>query len=96
MSDDPTALAPTQASPITEADPNSINELIGDRLVEIFNKPPLLVSDDDLRLMVQYYQKERARFKQESAEKEQRPRTVRRKAPQSVAEALATATPDLI
>jgi hypothetical protein len=94
MSDAASPLTPA-TSPLTEADPNSLNELVSERLNEIFNKPPLSVSDDDLRLMVLYYQKERLRFKQESLEKESKPKT-RRTTPASVKEALAIATEDLI
>jgi hypothetical protein len=87
-------LSPT-ASPLAEATPDSLNELVSERLNEIFNKPPLSVSDDDLRLMVVYYQKERLRFRQESQEKENKPKT-RRTTPTSIKEALAIATEDLI
>lgn len=85
MSDE---LRPSGASPLTEADPNSINILIAERLTDIMNKPPLLVSDADLAAMVEYYQAERVRFKAESQQKEARPRGASRKKPESVAEAL--------
>lgn len=58
-------LAP-ETSPLIEADPNSINELIQGRLDDIFNKPPLLLSDEDLRIAVDYYRRERQRFMAES------------------------------
>lgn len=88
MSDDTSPLAPT-VSPLVEADPNSINEFISARVDEIFNKPPLLLSDDDLRVAVEYYRRERFRFMTESAAKQSKGPTVRRKVPTSVAEALA-------
>lgn len=90
------ALAPQGPSPLSEADPNSLNELIATRLNDIFNKPPLAVSDDDLRLMVLYYQKERQRFLKESQEKEAKPPRAKRATPQSVAEALSIAQADLL
>lgn len=92
MSDE---LSPT-VSPLGEADPNSVNVLIAERITDIFNKPPLLVNDMDLELMIEYYQRERVRFKAESEIKEQRPRTKGRKVPDSVGEALAQATVDLL
>jgi hypothetical protein len=89
MSDVNNPLSPS-VSPLNEADPNSINILIQERLTDIFNKDPLLVTDDDLLAMVEYYQKERLRFKQESMEKELRPKGERRKAiPKSVTEAIS-------
>ena len=93
MSDE---LLPPGNSPLNEADPNSLNTLISDRITDIFNKPPLLVTDADLDAMVEYYQKERLRFKLESEMKEQRPRVARKTTPTSVAEALNIATADLI
>jgi len=94
MSDPTTrpALAP-EVSPLTEADPNSLNILIQERIDEIFNKKPTLLTDDDLRVIVEYYQKERLRFKAESQIKEAKPKApagARRKVPTSVAEALST------
>lgn len=94
MSDE---LMPPGASPLTEADPNSLNTLIAERITDIFNRPPLMISDADLDAMIEYYQRERLRFKQESEMKEQRPRgTSRKKTPESVAEALEIATVDLL
>lgn len=92
MSDE---LAPPGLSPLAEANPASLNELIAERITDIFNRPPLGVSDADLDLMVEYYQRERLRFKQESELKEQRPRQSR-KTPTSVAEALESATADML
>lgn len=93
MSDE---LTPPSESPLSEADPKSLDHLIGDRINDIFNKAPLLVSDEELTLMIEYYQRERSRFKAESEMKEQRPRGAPRKKPESVAEALAIATEDIL
>ena len=68
---------PPPPSPLLKADPNSINELIKERIDEIMNIPPLakdaegnyLLTDDKLRLQVRYYQQERLRFLKESQEK---------------------------
>ena len=89
MSDDApiSPLAPA-VSPLLEADPNSINELIQERINDIFNKKPLLLSDDDLRVAVEYYRRERQRFQQESLAKQAKGPSVRAKpkaAPTSVA-----------
>jgi hypothetical protein len=84
-------LAP-EVSPLTEADPNALNELISQRIDDIFNKPPLLLNDSELQVMVEYYRKERQRFMQESILKESKPRAAsgpRKAAPKSVAEAIA-------
>lgn len=89
-------LIPIGASPLSEADPNSVNTLIAERITDIFNKPPLSVTDSDLNAMVDYYQRERMRFKAESQLKEQRPRGTARRKPESVAEALTIATEDMI
>jgi hypothetical protein len=91
MSDEPQSspLAPA-ISPLLEADPNSINELIQERINDIFNKPPLLLSDDDLRVAVEYYRKERQRFMLESAAKPPRAAGAKRKTPTSVSEALSS------
>jgi hypothetical protein len=89
----PSALAP-EVSPLAEADPNSLNTLIQERIDEIFNKKPTLLTDNDLRVIVEYYQKERLRFKAESQVKESKSKApaaaARRKAPTSVAEAMST------
>jgi hypothetical protein len=87
----PSPLAPTE-SPLLEADPNSINEFIQSRIDNIFNKPPLLLSDDDLKVAVEYYRRERLRFMSESAakaNKEPKPRA-KKAAPTSVAQVIAT------
>jgi hypothetical protein len=94
MSDD-NPLSPA-ASPLLEADPNSINDLIKDRIDEIFNTKPLLLNDDQLRIAVAYYRKERLRFMQESMVKQSQEPKKRRKTPTSVADALATPMEDLL
>jgi len=67
MSDEtPSALAPQGISPLSEADPASLNELIEERVNDIFNKPPLSISDTDLKYMVEYYRRTRLQFKTES------------------------------
>ena len=76
-------------SPLLEADPNSLNELIKERIDDIMNISPLakdadgnyLLTNDKLRLQVRYYQQERLRFLKESQEKESRPRAARKSAP---------------
>ena len=76
------------ASPLAEADPDSINELLQKRLPVIFNLKPLDLTDTDVDLQVEYYRRERARVKVEQDSKP--PRSARGKtAPKSVAEALA-------
>lgn len=96
MSDDISSIAPLapEVSPLLEADPASLNEFISSRVNEIFNKPPLAVSDEDLMAMVEYYRRERTRFQIESAAKP--PRAAKgtaapksKVAPKSVKEALA-------
>jgi hypothetical protein len=82
-------LAP-ETSPLSEPDPNSLNELIESRIDDMFNKPSLKITDADLKVMVEYYQKERLRFKIESDQKDQKPKGTRSKrAPTSVADAIA-------
>ena len=83
-------LAP-DVSPLAEADPNSINELIQQRIDDIFNKPPALLTDEDLKFQCEYYRRERARFLIESQTKPVRA-TTRRKAPTSVKEALESSS----
>lgn len=94
MPDAPSPLEPA-TSPLTEADPTSINEMIQERVNEIFNKPPLSLTDDDLRIAVEYYRRERARFILESQNKVPRAVAKRKAAPKSVAEAMA-ANADLL
>jgi hypothetical protein len=94
MSDNTPSLEPIGGSPLTEADPNSLNELIQERITDLFNKKPISVSDADLIQMVEYYRRERVRFKAESLAKEQKepkPRGAKRATPKSVVEALASA-----
>lgn len=79
-------LAP-EVSPLVEADPNSVNEFIQSRVDEIFNTPPMLVTDEMLRIGVEYYRKERARFLIESQNKPVRAGP-RKKVPTSVKDAL--------
>lgn len=105
MSDQPTTPSPLApiVSPLTEADPNSINELIKDRIDEIFNKNPIekdesgnyILTDKDLFSMVDYYRRERHRFVLESAQKPPKEPGAKRKAPTSVKEALIS-TNDLL
>lgn len=88
---EPTPLAPA-VSPLAEADPNSINAFIAERVDAIFNKPPALLTDDDLKIAVEYYRKERARFLIESQNKPARATGPRRKVPTSIADALNSTT----
>lgn len=84
-------------SPLTEADPDSINLLIKERIDEIFNKPPLLLSDDDLKVAVSYYRKERQRFMLESQAKAAAgPKPRRKAAGMTTAEILASPMEDLL
>lgn len=86
----PSPLAPA-VSPLEEADPNSLNDLISSRIDAIFNKPPREITDDDLSAMVNYYRKERFRFMAESQAKEAAgPKPRRKPVPTSVADALAS------
>ena len=55
-------LEPAGPSPLLEADPSSINEFISDRIGEIFNKPSKSLTEDDLKIMVGYYRRERVKF----------------------------------
>ena len=100
MSDEPTSPAPLApaVSPLEQADPNSINELIdSERLDRIFNTPALNLTDDDIRFQIEYYRKERHRFLLESQQKEANKAAPRAKkaAPKSVADALVSSA-DLI
>jgi hypothetical protein len=85
------ALAPIDGSPLAEASPNAVNELIQQRINHVMNTRPLLLSDDDLRVAVEYYRQKRATFILESQAKV--PRAVaaaaRKAVPKSVAEAIA-------
>ena len=74
-----------EASPLNEADPNSINDLIA-QINVIFNKRPNDLSDSDLATVVKYFRSERHRFVIES--KSVPVKGARRKIPTSVAEAL--------
>lgn len=99
MSDTKPTLAPA-VSPLLEADPNSINDLIADRISQIMNKPPFDITidgdDSDIAVLVAYHRRERARFILEAQTKTAGPRSgPRKKAPASVAAALA-GTADLI
>ena len=91
MSETPPHISPLApaTSPLAEADPNSINDLIEDRLAQLFNKPPPF-TDAELKPMVEYYRRERARFAQESLTKPAGRQGAKRKAPTSVADALAS------
>lgn len=87
---EPTSPLAPEVSPLTEADPNSLNEFISNRVAELFNTVPLKITDDDLKVMVEYYQRERARFKLESDQKEKKePKAAKRKTPTSVADAIS-------
>lgn len=83
--------APEGTSPLAEADPNSLNDLIEERIADILNEPPLTVSDAKLAKVVAYYRLGRARFAKESAEKAAAGPRRKAAAPKSVAEALAAA-----
>jgi hypothetical protein len=76
MSDtEPNPLAPQDGiSPLAEADTDSVNLLISERINKIMNTPPLDLSDEDLAITVAYYRKERARFIIESQNKTTRPK----------------------
>ena len=90
MSDEPTEPSPLapEVSPLAEADPNSVNVFIQERVDEIFNTPPALLTDEKLQVAVEYYRRERARFLLESQNKPARATGPRRKAPTSVQDAL--------
>ena len=100
----PSPLAPT-VSPLTEADPSSVNLLIAERLDEIFNKNPLKklpdgtydLSDADLRSMILHYRQERQRYMIEAQIKANAPPKARKAVavPKSVADAMAS-TDDLL
>jgi len=99
MSDKNASLLAPEVSPLTEADPNSLDDLIGERLNTIQNMKPLDVSDEDLRALIVYYQKGRAKFILESQNKAPRAKPSAKpvpksqaksgKVPQSVAEILS-------
>lgn len=100
-------LAPLGDSPLKEADLNSLNTFIKERIDEIFNLHPTvkdeegnyLLTDAKLNQMVDYYRKERARFLIESQEKEAKALSKatgpRKAAPKSVA-AMIAASEDLL
>jgi predicted ATP-binding protein involved in virulence len=101
MSDNQSPASPLSpvVSPLLEADPNSLNELIQERIDEIMNIRPLMkdqngnyiLTDAKLTEMVNYYRKKRVIFLKESQQKELKPREKRqKKPPASVAEALAS------
>lgn len=70
-------LAPP-VSPLAEADPKSLDTLAADRLDEIFNVDPkekdaegrFVLTDAKLKVMIDYYRRERLRFLSESLAKE--------------------------
>lgn len=95
MTETPISPLAPETSPLTEADANSINELIQNRINDIFNKKQVMLTDDDLKVAVEYYRRERQRFMQESAAKIANPPKTKRKAPVSVADALSS-TADLL
>ena len=91
----PSPLAPS-LSPLLEADPSSIDEFIATRVDEIFNKKPPF-TEEDLKVMVQYYRQDRLRFMAEAAKNGGKaPAGARKKAPSSVAEALNVNMNDLL
>ena len=67
-------------SPLSEADPKSIDELMG-RLQRIFNTPPLNVTDADIVDTVLYYRLKRATFSQLAKEKADKVTNTRTKTP---------------
>ena len=89
----PSPLAPA-VSPLLEADPNAINDLIRERINDIFNTPPLVLTDTELLVQIEYYRRERHRFALESAQKALKDPGERktRKVPTSVKEALTPAS----
>ena len=90
MSDDPSPLAPA-VSPLTEADPHSLDLLIGERINTIMNTRPMDITDADLLVMANYYRTKRAQFIIESQTKAPRAKPgAKRSAPTSVADALAS------
>ena len=100
MSDTPLPTLAPMVSPLLEADPNSVNDLIAERINQIMNKPPFDITvdgdDSDIAVLVAYHRRERARFLLEAQAKTAGPRSgARKKAPGSVAEALV-ANADLI
>ena len=90
----PSALAPI-ISPLSEADPNSINLFISERVDAIFNKQAKHITDDDLKVMVEYYRKERQRYLEQSQAKANLPPKPRKAPASSVADAIASSL-DLI
>jgi hypothetical protein len=102
MSDMPSPPAPLapEVSPLAEASPDAINEFIQQRVDSIINKSPLLVTDDELRVVVEYHRKARERFQLEAENKPARARAAAKpkeaKAPpKSVADAIQ-ASADLL
>ena len=90
-------LAPAGQSPLTEADPNSLNIFIQERVDTIMNKNPIKnLSDNELKQLVLYYQNGRERFKIESQAKEAKPKGTRKPIPKSIAGALALSSEDLL
>jgi len=87
----PSALAP-DISPLTEADPLAVNELIASRLDTIFNKDPLELTDEDLMVQITYYRRERQRFIAESQAKAASAPKPKKEAPKSVKEVLSDRT----
>lgn len=100
MSDNQPTMPVPEVSPLLEADPGALNEFIETRVNEIFNKKPIMLTDEDLKIAVDYYRSQRARFKAESEKKAIAGPTSRRtKAAtpiKSVAEALAIPVEDLL
>jgi hypothetical protein len=55
-----------EVSPLNEADPNSINIMIGERINILMNTRPADITDAALAELIQYYRSQRARFILES------------------------------
>lgn len=64
-------------TPIIEADPRSLDELM-QRVSKIFNKPPLDLSDDDLADTVLYFRHQRAKFATLATAEADKPRRSRK------------------
>ena len=79
-------------SPLSEASPDSLNELMR-RAATIFNKRPLDLSDEDVADTVLYYRAQRGKFAQLAKEKDSEApkRRSKKTTPDEVAAALKAA-----
>lgn len=87
-SEPPTEMPQQATSPLAEADPASLDELIAnikERVGDIFNKPADQATDDELAVVVRYYRLKRQRYAIESKTVKPGPK---RKVPTSVTSAL--------